>query len=318
MVYEGTDEIKNRYKDLIRLYAAEYRYVENPYPENELPDLDYGGCKYLGYAGIATNNKTPEYFFKCYCSNTFKADASKVIKKVNPSCGCNTETYINKVSSSLFELHMEKWNPDTDNPLEKKIPIFSGIVGREKIIGHSLVDQDVYKVWSKIMWVFNKTGYVISNYSKDNCRRLGIPLPKGRENLTLALHRCVLGLGHVTGYNADHINGVVSDNRSSNLRVATPAENSYNKNKVNNKHKLLGVKRLPRKERYSKTGKRNKLWVAQVMLDREYRTKFFHTKEEASWYRDLMAVDLHGEFASLNHPENLEEYKSKLHTLHYK
>ena len=213
---------------------------------------------------------------------------------------------------------MEKWNPDTENLLEKKIPIFSGIVGREQIIGYSLVDRDVYEVWSKIMWTLNSTGYVVANYSKDNCRRLGIPLPKDRRSLKLYLHRCVLGLGHDVAYKADHINGIVNDNRSVNLRVATTAENNYNKGKVNSVHGLRGIKFITRYEDYSKTGKRNKKWVAEIMFNGKTKSKYFYTKEEASWYRDLMSVDLFGEFAYLNHPENIEGYKSKLHTLHYK
>ncbi len=297
---------------------CEYEEILNPNPENELPDLDYGGCKYLGYAGTREGSKHPQYFFKCYCGNTFKTEATKVIKISNPSCGCSTEKSVWKESSSLFENYMESWEPDTDDLLVKKLPVFSGIVGREKIVDYSLVDKDVYDVWSKIMWVQNHAGYMIANYSKDNCRRLGISPPNNREKLTLILHRCVLGLGHNTDYKGDHINSNKSDNRKVNLRIATIAENNYNKNKVNSKSGLLGVKFTSSRSEYSKTGKRNKRWYAEIMINHRYKSKAFHTKEEASWYRDLMAVDLFGEFASLNHPENLEDYKSKLHTLHYK
>lgn len=213
---------------------------------------------------------------------------------------------------------MENWEPATDDPLVKKLPVFSGIVGREKIVDYSLVDKEVYDVWGKIMWIKTLVGYVLANYSKDNCRRLGIVLPENRKKLTLILHRCVLGLGHDTVYKGDHINGNKSDNRKVNLRIATTAENNYNKNVVKNKNGLLGIKFKSSYPEYSKTGELNKRWMAAVMINRKYISKSFHTKEEASWYRDLMAVDLHGDFASLNHPENLEDYKSKLHTLHYK
>lgn len=291
---------------------CEYEEVVNPHPENELPDLDYGGCKYLGYAGLREDKKAPEYFFKCYCGNTFKCSATRVITYQNPSCGCNPDTLIKKVTSSLFEKHMETWNPNTDDDLIKKLPVFKGIVGREKIAGYSLVDKDVYDVWSKIMWVFTKSGYTVANYSKDNCRRLGIKPLENRKRLKLLLHRCVLGLGHDIPYKADHINGKVDDNRKENLRISTTAENSYNRNKFNNKNGVLGVK-------FHKSKPENqKRWVAQIMFKGEYVSKNFYTKEEASWYRDLMSVDLFGEFASLNHPENLEEYKENMHLLHYK
>lgn len=296
-----------------RELVCEFEYIENPYPENDLPDLNYGGCRYLGYAGgRSDNHKSPLYFFKCHCGNTFKERATNVVKKENPSCGCLKEKNRWKVSASLFENHMETWNPDTDNPLVKKLPIFKGIVGREKIIGHSLVDKDVYDVWSKIMWTQNVAGYVTANYSKDNCRRLGIKPPKNRVKLTLFLHRCVLGLSHEISYCADHINGIPLDNRSCNLRVATPQENNFNKKKLISERGSIGIKFVKDK------GFRNRPWIAFIMIDRGSFQKSFKTKQEASWYRDLMAVDLHGEFASLNHPENIDEYKNNLHKLHYK
>lgn len=306
----------NKYK--IEKHRAAFVKIDNPFPENDLPDLDYGGCRVLGYAGLCEKGKTSMYFFKCHCGNTFKQVAPEVIRVHNPSCGCGSGKRVYKESASLFEKHMETWKADTENPLEKKLPIFSGIVGREKIIGYSLVDKEVYDVWSKIMWVNNTAGYVVANYSKDNCRRLGITIPKDRKKLTLHLHRCVLGLGDSTDYKADHVNGVIEDNRKANLRLATTAQNNYNKGVIKSKNGLLGVKFTSERPDYSKTGRRNKRWYALIMIDNHSVSKAFYTKEEASWYRDLMAVDLFGEFASLNHPENLEEYKSKLHTLHYK
>lgn len=295
-----------------RSRVCEYKEVENPYLENELPDLDYGGCRYLGYAGNREGTKAAEYYFKCFCGNVFKDGATNVIKKVNPCCGCSKDKIVYKESSSLFELHMKEWNPDTEDALIKKLPIFGGIVGREKIIGYSIVDEDVYDVWSRIMWINDGSGYVIAKYSKDNCRRLGIEPPVSRKSLSLRLHRCVLGLGHSVKYKGDHVNGDVRDNRSCNLRVATDAENHYNTKVINNSHGLIGIKF------YRDSSINQKRWCAQIQYKGKQISKSFHTKDEAVFYRDLMAVDLHGEFATLNYPENLEEYRSKLHTLHYK
>lgn len=311
---ENVDHIKHR----INKHKATFVKIDNPFPENDLPDLDYGGCRVLGYAGLCEKGKTSMYFFKCHCGNTFKQGATGIIKVYNPSCGCSLEKKVWRESASLFEKQMETWKPDTENPLEKKLPIFSGIVGREKVIGFSLVDKEVYDVWSKIMWVQDSAGYAIASYSKDNCRRLGITPPKDRRKLTLHLHRCVLGLGHDTDYKGDHINSDTADNRKLNLRIATLAQNNYNKGVIKNKRGILGVRFKSHRNEYDKNGTLNKRWYAEIMINNRYRSKAFHTKEEASWYRDLMAVDLFGEFASLNHPENLEEYKSKLHTLHYK
>ena len=96
----------------------------------------------------------------------------------------------------------------------------------------------------------------------------------------------------------DHINGNVLDNRKCNLRVCTHAENMRNttKRRKGNTSGYTGV---------SKCGKR---WAASI----GYRGKdiylgTFGNKEEAARARDLKAIELHGEFASLNFP--IEDYE---------
>jgi len=96
---------------------------------------------------------------------------------------------------------------------------------------------------------------------------------------------------------ADHINGNVLDNRKCNLRVCTRAENNRNvKKRKNNTSGYVGVTKEGRK------------WLASVRHNyKTYRLGRFEDKVEAARARDLKAIELHREFASLNFPR--EEYK---------
>lgn len=73
----------------------------------------------------------------------------------------------------------------------------------------------------------------------------------------------------------DHVNGIGTDNRASNLREATAAQNAQNKRSMlpHNKIGLLGVHFDP---------KRKRPWRAQIQVDRKnIQLGTFTTKEEA-------------------------------------
>ncbi len=88
----------------------------------------------------------------------------------------------------------------------------------------------------------------------------------------------------------DHINGNVQDNRLSNLRQATNAQNRYNtKLNIRNKIGLKGV---------SFAKDRNK-WAAHISANGRSRTLgYFATPEEAHAAYCKAAKELHGEFAN--------------------
>lgn len=92
------------------------------------------------------------------------------------------------------------------------------------------------------------------------------------------------------GPQVDHINRNRLDNRRVNLRGSTQTENTYNKSKQsNNRSGYLGVV------------KRGSRFVGYVVIKgKQYATISFVTAEEAARARDTLAVNLHGEFASLN------------------
>lgn len=87
----------------------------------------------------------------------------------------------------------------------------------------------------------------------------------------------------------DHINGIKSDNRFSNLREATRSENIRNTGKrANNKSGFKGVS----------WKSNNNCWVAQIMVHRKKKhLGYFYTPEEAHAVYCDAAEELHGEFA---------------------
>ena len=125
------------------------------------------------------------------------------------------------------------------------------------------------------------------------------PTRRGFKEREVRIHNLILDRPPREGkLVVDHINGNVLDNRKCNLRVCTHAENMRNttKRRKGNTSGYTGV---------SKCGKR---WAASI----GYRGKdiylgTFGNKEEAARARDLKAIELHGEFASLNFP--IEDYK---------
>jgi hypothetical protein len=106
------------------------------------------------------------------------------------------------------------------------------------------------------------------------------------------LHRVLLGA--TKGQCVDHINHDGLDNRRSNLRIATHAQNLMNRRKATQwggrecSSKYLGVSWEADKKR----------WLAQVRHDGKlYRRRFKDEEGAARWYRET-AIKLHGEFAS--------------------
>lgn len=87
----------------------------------------------------------------------------------------------------------------------------------------------------------------------------------------------------------DHINGDKSDNRIANLRLATTAQNQFNKTKA--KNNTSGFKGVG----YHKcTG----MWQAQIKAGKSYAyLGLFPTPQEAHEAYCKAATELHGEFA---------------------
>ncbi len=123
----------------------------------------------------------------------------------------------------------------------------------------------------------------------------------------LRLHRVVMSTPK--GLQTDHINGDTLDNRKSNLRVCTSAENQRNRGKQrNNKSGFKGV--------YQEMSNGRRRLRGEIKFNGEKIRKHGKSKEAlARWY-DKKKIELEGVPAnpelSLNFPEKLNEYLKEL------
>ena len=123
------------------------------------------------------------------------------------------------------------------------------------------------------------------------------------------LHRYLMGLKdskYTIEQTVDHINGNSLDNRISNLRICTQAENAKN----NRKSTIVGVGWL----------KYNKKWTARIMVNyKGVHLGNFDSYEEAVLARLIKEKEVCGEFGPnkelfyiISHPSPIEELKKVL------
>lgn len=111
-----------------------------------------------------------------------------------------------------------------------------------------------------------------------------------------AMHRMILGITdkHIQ---ADHRDGNGLDNRRSNLRTCTHAEN--NRNKARGSRNTSGYKGVSWKKEHAKWGANICFGGKQVFLG------YFFCLIKAAKAYDAAAKELHGEFARLNFPKEV-------------
>ena len=119
---------------------------------------------------------------------------------------------------------------------------------------------------------------------------------RGSNGSTVTMHRQIIH--PPDGLCMDHINHNGLDNRRSNLRVCTNAENQYNKRpQKNSSSRYKGVIRR---------GDCNK-WRAKICFKRKrIHLGDFDDEVESAMAYDDKAAELFGEFAWLNFPERIE------------
>lgn len=104
----------------------------------------------------------------------------------------------------------------------------------------------------------------------------------------LRLHRFIMGCGYKDGKIVDHIDGNTLDNRKSNLRVCSNAENCRNGRTRKNNTGYKGIYYVHKK----------KLYRARITVNyKTYTIGHYHTAEEAYEARCKALEGFHGEFA---------------------
>ncbi len=142
----------------------------------------------------------------------------------------------------------------------------------------ALVDESDFEYLNQWRWCAQKrrnTFYAVRHTPRVN----------GKSSL-IKMHALLVGKG------CDHIDMNGLNNTRANLRLATRAQNAYNRvAQANNTSGLKGIS----------WHKRDKKWRAQITVNgKNNQLGYFDTPEEAARVYDAAARDLHGEFARLN------------------
>ena len=142
----------------------------------------------------------------------------------------------------------------------------------------AIVDDADFKYLNQFKWYYCQ-GYAVRDDTLENGKKIKI-----------LMHREVLQPKHEL--HTDHINQDKLDNRRSNLRECTPAQNNMNRGvQKNNTSGFKGVS-------WHKT---NKKWYARIRIDRRRKhLGCFVSKEAAAVTYNNAALIYHGEFACLN------------------
>lgn len=152
----------------------------------------------------------------------------------------------------------------------------------------ALVDEEDLPLIHDYRWRAAKTSHCRFYYAVAEGTVRG-----GTARKTIYMHRLILGAR--PGQFVDHINGNTLDNRRSNLRFATSAENAMNRGL--NRTNRTGYKGVS-------FHRRDQVWEAWIRKNGKgrYLGRFSNPEDAARAY-DMAALQMFGEFARLNFPE---------------
>lgn len=126
-------------------------------------------------------------------------------------------------------------------------------------------------------WRHRRTWYAVRAVQRDG------------KSITIRMHNVIMGAKGI-----DHIDGNGLNNTRANLRLATPGQNVFNRDKPSSN--TSGYKGVHWYEARRK-------WQAYIQVEGKRKHLGYHpTAEEAAIAYDIAARELHGEYARLNFP----------------
>jgi len=146
----------------------------------------------------------------------------------------------------------------------------------------AIVDREDYEELSKYKWGVRRCGRHVYAIRYDNRK-------------VILMHRAIMH--PPDNMLVDHFDGNGLNNRRSNLRICTPAQNTYNSRPRGGASKFKGVDFVKRTGKYrAAVGHKGKKCIAGEFRD----------EVEAARARDKLARQLQGEYAWINLPEKGE------------
>lgn len=160
----------------------------------------------------------------------------------------------------------------------KQIPLTKG--------QFALVDDEDYQRVIQHKWSASRSINGNVFYAKTRLKE-----GRGLQNRIVAMHRIILGVTD-PNIHVDHINGIGTDNRRSNLRLCSRSENGANRSAT--RVSSTGYKGV-----YCYNAKYG--WVARIVHEgSSVYIGTFPTPEDAARAYNEAALRYHGEFARLN------------------
>lgn len=158
-----------------------------------------------------------------------------------------------------------------------------------------LVDDEDYDRLNQHIWMINSDGYAVRGEIRPGGGR--------RDIDTIRMHREIMGLAKGDRRHVDHIFGIKTDNRKSQLRICTSQQNRLNRGAY--PHGLSGLKGVTCKPKRKK-------WEAYITLHgKKTYLGCFDSAEEAHEAYCKAAPIFHGEFANTENRADAAQERSK-------